>query len=181
MATHSRILACRIPQRTEEPGGLQSMGLQRAGHDWSDSMHAHTYARLSQNKPAVRLQLGSADSWIDLDLKAIRILSIITVLFVDLVFLPLSFFLLFLSGFLSIMETLLLMTPELYIFQHNCCYSKDKKKERKKCLGRDSLVQFWPGTQRWHVAGTYNIMWTVWNQHYLLKNSNFIIQSNNYS
>ena len=31
-ATHSSILAWRIP-RTEEPGGLQSMGLQRAGHD----------------------------------------------------------------------------------------------------------------------------------------------------
>ena len=32
MATHSSILAWRIPQ-TEEPGGLQSMGLQRVGHD----------------------------------------------------------------------------------------------------------------------------------------------------
>ena len=32
MATHSRILAGRIPW-TEEPGGLQSMGLQRVGHD----------------------------------------------------------------------------------------------------------------------------------------------------
>jgi len=32
MTTHSRILAWRIP-RTEEPGGLQSMGLQRVGHD----------------------------------------------------------------------------------------------------------------------------------------------------
>ena len=32
MATHSSILAWRIP-RTEEPGGLQSMGLQRAGHN----------------------------------------------------------------------------------------------------------------------------------------------------
>ena len=32
MATHSRILAWRIPW-TEEPGGLLSMGLQRAGHD----------------------------------------------------------------------------------------------------------------------------------------------------
>ena len=32
MATHSSILAWRIP-RTEEPGGLQSMGLQRVGHD----------------------------------------------------------------------------------------------------------------------------------------------------
>jgi len=31
-ATHSSILAWRIPM-TEEPGGLQSMGLQRVGHD----------------------------------------------------------------------------------------------------------------------------------------------------
>ena len=32
MATHSSILAWEIPQ-TEEPGGLQSMGFQRVGHD----------------------------------------------------------------------------------------------------------------------------------------------------
>ena len=32
MATHSSIFAWRIP-RTEEPGGLLSMGLQRAGLD----------------------------------------------------------------------------------------------------------------------------------------------------
>ena len=32
MAAHSSILAWRIPW-TEEPGGLQSMGLQRVGHD----------------------------------------------------------------------------------------------------------------------------------------------------
>ena len=32
MATHSSIHAWRIP-RTEEPGGLPSMGLHRAGHD----------------------------------------------------------------------------------------------------------------------------------------------------
>ena len=36
MATHSSILAWEIPW-TEEPGGLQSMGLQRVGHDWGDS------------------------------------------------------------------------------------------------------------------------------------------------
>ena len=35
MATHSSILAWRIP-RTEEPGGLPSMGSHRVGHDWSD-------------------------------------------------------------------------------------------------------------------------------------------------
>ena len=33
MATHSSILTWRIPW-TEEPGGLQSMGSQRVGHDW---------------------------------------------------------------------------------------------------------------------------------------------------
>ena len=32
MATHSSILAWEIP-RTEEPGGLQSMGSQRVRHD----------------------------------------------------------------------------------------------------------------------------------------------------
>ena len=32
MAAHSSILAWRIPW-TEEPGGLQSVGLQRVGHD----------------------------------------------------------------------------------------------------------------------------------------------------
>ena len=35
MATHSSILAWRIPG-TEEPGGLLSMGLHRVRHDWSD-------------------------------------------------------------------------------------------------------------------------------------------------
>ena len=32
MSTRSKILAWRIPW-TEEPGGLQSMGSQRVGHD----------------------------------------------------------------------------------------------------------------------------------------------------
>ena len=35
MATHSSVLAWRIPG-TEEPGGLPSMGSHRVGHDWSD-------------------------------------------------------------------------------------------------------------------------------------------------
>ena len=34
MATHSSILAWRIPW-AEEPGGIQSMQLQRARHDWA--------------------------------------------------------------------------------------------------------------------------------------------------
>ena len=36
MATHSSILVWRIPW-TEEHRGLQSMGLQRVGHDWATS------------------------------------------------------------------------------------------------------------------------------------------------
>ena len=35
MATHSSVLAWRIPG-TGEPGGLPSMGSHRVGHDWSD-------------------------------------------------------------------------------------------------------------------------------------------------
>ena len=37
MATHSRVLAWKIPS-TEEPGGLQSMGLQRVRHDWATNV-----------------------------------------------------------------------------------------------------------------------------------------------
>ena len=40
MATHSSILAWRIPW-TEEPGGLQSMGSQRVRHDWELSSARH--------------------------------------------------------------------------------------------------------------------------------------------
>ena len=40
MATHSSILAWRIP-RTEEPGGLKSMGSKRVGNDWSNLAHIH--------------------------------------------------------------------------------------------------------------------------------------------
>ena len=43
MATHSSILAWEIPW-TEEPGGLQSMGLQRVVHDWvCMKVHVHMW------------------------------------------------------------------------------------------------------------------------------------------
>ena len=44
MATHSSVLAWRIPG-TGEPGGLLSMGSHRVGHDWSD-LAAAAAARL---------------------------------------------------------------------------------------------------------------------------------------
>ena len=45
MVTHSNILAWEIPW-TEEPGGLQSVGSQRFGHDLVTKhtyTHTHTY------------------------------------------------------------------------------------------------------------------------------------------
>ena len=42
MASHSSVLAWRIPG-TEEPGGLQSMGSHRVGHDWRDLAAAAAY------------------------------------------------------------------------------------------------------------------------------------------
>ena len=38
MAIHSRTIAWKIPW-TEEPGSLQSLWLQRVGHDWAISLH----------------------------------------------------------------------------------------------------------------------------------------------
>ena len=45
MATHSSVLAWRIPG-TGEPGGLPSMGSRRVGHDWSD-LAAAVYSVIS--------------------------------------------------------------------------------------------------------------------------------------
>ena len=42
MATHSSTLAWKIPWM-EEPGGLQSMGLQRVGHDLATSLSLFTF------------------------------------------------------------------------------------------------------------------------------------------
>ena len=47
MATHSSILAWRIPW-TEEPGGLQSIGLQKVGHYWSDLACMHLESLISK-------------------------------------------------------------------------------------------------------------------------------------
>ena len=62
VATHSRILAWEIPW-TEEPGRLQSLGLQRGGHDWSDWAQARmSNADLSPRSPqAPRLRQQRAE------------------------------------------------------------------------------------------------------------------------
>ena len=48
MATHSSVLAWRIPG-TGEPGGLPSMGSHRVGHDWSDLAAAAAAVILIRN------------------------------------------------------------------------------------------------------------------------------------
>ena len=45
MAPHSSTLAWKIPW-TEEPGGLQSMGSLRVGHDWTTSLSLFTFMHL---------------------------------------------------------------------------------------------------------------------------------------
>ena len=42
MAPHSGTLAWKVPG-TEEPGGLQSMGSLRVGHDWGTSLSLFTF------------------------------------------------------------------------------------------------------------------------------------------
>ena len=55
MATHSSVLAWRIPG-TGEPGGLPSMGSHRIGHNWRD-LAAAAAAILYFEKPAMVFQL----------------------------------------------------------------------------------------------------------------------------
>ena len=50
MATHSKILAWRIPS-TGEAGGRQSIGLQRVGHDGSYLACTHTRAEATSDWP----------------------------------------------------------------------------------------------------------------------------------
>ena len=60
MATHSSILAGRIPW-TEETDGLRPMGSQRAGHDWRDlAQHSTIYSQ-----PGMRTQVTLAYQFVD--------------------------------------------------------------------------------------------------------------------
>ena len=53
MATHSSVLAWRIPG-TGEPGGLPSMWSYRVGHDWSDLAAAAAYTTQRQNQTSAQ-------------------------------------------------------------------------------------------------------------------------------
>ena len=51
MATHSSILACRIP-RTKETGRVQSMGFQRIGQDWATNTFTFHFQLNRIRRPA---------------------------------------------------------------------------------------------------------------------------------
>ena len=57
MAAHSSILVWEIPW-TEKSGGLQSMGAERAGHNWAHTVaHASHFTDMKTKKQlATRLQ-----------------------------------------------------------------------------------------------------------------------------
>ena len=64
MATHSSILAWRIPW-TKQPGGLQSIGLQRVGHDLVTKQQqqcATLPPNMKQQKESERVG-GPSESW----------------------------------------------------------------------------------------------------------------------
>ena len=56
MATHSSILAWRIPG-TEEPGGLLSVGSHRVGYDWSDAAAAAAAAAVFNDNTGISTTL----------------------------------------------------------------------------------------------------------------------------
>ena len=58
MEPHSRILAWKIPQ-AEEPSGLQSMGLQRVGHD---RVTEHAQDRKEKSSPPRTYLQGAPDA-----------------------------------------------------------------------------------------------------------------------
>ena len=61
-ATHSSILAWRIP-RTEKPGGLQAIGLQRIGHEKQLSMHACVISKEGMEWTGIQAVTSTFLSW----------------------------------------------------------------------------------------------------------------------
>ena len=69
MATHSSVLAWRIPG-TEEPGRRPSMGSHRVGHDWSDLAAAAAECKYHVNNLNV-------ESWNDNTLHILNLIKYI--------------------------------------------------------------------------------------------------------
>ena len=63
MAPHSSALAWKVPW-TEEPGGLQSMGSRRVGHDWVTSLSLFTFMHWRRKwQPTPVFLPGESQGW----------------------------------------------------------------------------------------------------------------------
>ena len=63
MAPHSSTLAWKIPWM-EEPGGLQSMGSHRVGHDWATSLSLFTFMHWRRKwQPTSVFLPGESQGW----------------------------------------------------------------------------------------------------------------------
>ena len=62
MATHSSTLAWKLPW-TEEPGGLQSMGSLRVGHDWATSLSLFTFVHWRRKWQPTPVFLPGESQW----------------------------------------------------------------------------------------------------------------------
>ena len=63
MAPHSSTLAWKVP-RMEEPGGLQSLGLRRVGHDWATSLSLFTFTHWrTKCQPTPVFLPGESQGW----------------------------------------------------------------------------------------------------------------------
>ena len=63
MAPHSSTLAWKIPW-TEEPGGLQSMGLLRVRHNFTFTFHFHALENACRKwQPTPVFLLGESQGW----------------------------------------------------------------------------------------------------------------------
>ena len=62
MAPHSSTLAWKIPWM-EEPGGLQSMGSQRVGHDWATSLYGWFMLRFDRKQNSIKQLSFNKKEW----------------------------------------------------------------------------------------------------------------------
>ena len=76
MATYSSILAWIIPWAWE-PGGLQSMGLRRVGHDWAIDTYIDYSIQMQQLLKCTRTILNSQPIFWDISLRKFKKIEIV--------------------------------------------------------------------------------------------------------
>ena len=114
MATHPTILAWRTPW-TEEPGGLQSMGSQRVGHNWNDCHFDFTWSRSETRFVFLASDASFSSTILDShsDLPAVMVLR--TVLLLTTKLIPLQRHS---TGSMLMALTVLLLSPSSYSSLH---------------------------------------------------------------